>query len=285
MGELTAATGLSQSFAEGVAVSATSRRPCPHPAPALPEARAASATCLAFSNGAMAGAGLVTYIALSGADYNRALELGELTPEFFAAPTCPWVPLKDSAEAAVESVLRSTKFSMDNWPTQAQPLPAAQEEQGAVLKKMRNLARRIEKVRKEEQRAKEEIREMRGTRAAFASKELALNLIAACGAHLEAQFKSLERRLLGGATPVALRSEPPGACSQIGFASDEHDHGLRPVAAPCAHDATAAAAAWATQEHLEDELELASLGNGAAQRLWFAALLRSMYGAVRHDPG
>ena len=67
----------------------------------------------------MAGAGLVTYIVLSEADYNRALELGELTPEFFAAPTCPWVPLKDSAEAAVESVLRSTKFSMDNWPTQA----------------------------------------------------------------------------------------------------------------------------------------------------------------------
>ena len=67
----------------------------------------------------MAGAGLVTYIDLSEADYNRALELGELTPEFFAAPTCPWVPLKDSAEAAVESVLRSTKFLMHNWPTQA----------------------------------------------------------------------------------------------------------------------------------------------------------------------
>jgi hypothetical protein len=136
-----------------------------------------------------------------------------------------------------------------------------------------------------------------------ASKELALQEIAARGAQLEAQLKSLERRLFeeqdhssggpeqptaggeGGATPVALCSEPPGACSQIGFASDEHDHGLRPVAAPCAHDATAAAAAWATQEHLEDELELASVGGGAARRLWFAALLRSMYGAVRHDPG
>ena len=67
----------------------------------------------------MAGACLVTYIALSEADYNRALELGELTPEFFAASTCPCVPLKDSPEAAVESVLRSTKFSMHNWPTQA----------------------------------------------------------------------------------------------------------------------------------------------------------------------
>ena len=90
--------------------------------------------------------------------------------------------------------------------------------------------------------AKEEIREMRGTRAAFASKQL------------EAQFKSLERRLLGGATPVALRSEPPRACSQIEFASDEHDHG-----SPHANSASVArrVARWAT---IVDNIMSASAG-------------------------
>ena len=195
--------------------------------------------------------------------------------------------------------LTPTASTRDAAQQAAQPRCASPEEQGAVLKKMRNLARRIERVRKQELRAKEEILETCATRAAFVSMELALRVITARGALLEEQLKSLELRVFeeqghasvgpeqptvegeNGATPLAVRSEPPRAHSQPRVASSEPDPCPRSVAALCAHDSSTAVASWATQEHLEDELELASLGEGAARRRWFAAFLRSMYGAVR----
>ena len=55
--------------------------------------------------------------------------------------------------------LTPTASTRDAAQQAAQPRCASPEEQGAVLKKMRNLARSIERVRKQELRAKEEILE------------------------------------------------------------------------------------------------------------------------------
>ena len=166
---------------------------------------------------------------------------------------------------------------------------------------MRHLARRIERVRKQELRAKKEILETCATRAAFVSTELALRVITARGAPLEEKFKSLERCVFkeqghasvglgqptvegeNGATLLAVRSEPPQPQAQPRVASSEPDPCPRSAAALCAHDSSTAVASWATQEHLQDEIELASLGEGAARRRWFAAFLSSMYNACGAD--
>jgi len=66
----------------------------------------------------MSGGALVTFMATTEEGYNRALASGKLSPGNCTAPSCPWVPLKESEEAAMESALRSPKFEKHDWPTQ-----------------------------------------------------------------------------------------------------------------------------------------------------------------------
>ena len=202
-----------------------------------------------------------------------------------------------------------TASTRDATQQAAHPRCASPEEQGSALEKMRNLARRRrrqrrrrrERVQKQELRATKEILETCATRAAFVSTELALRVITARGAPLEEKFKSLERCVFkeqghasvglgqptvegeNGATLLAVRSEPPQPQAQPRVASSEPDPCPRSAAALCAHDSSTAVASWATQEHLQDEIELASLGEGAARRRWFAAFLCSLYNACWAD--
>jgi hypothetical protein len=62
--------------------------------------------------------GLHLFVALAEEDYEKVMGAGELTADYFASDWCPWVPFKESAEAAVESALRSTKFGHGPWATE-----------------------------------------------------------------------------------------------------------------------------------------------------------------------
>ena len=253
-------------------------------------------------------AGLGQYIDSRAAGY-CVLIFPEYSVNLYMSSTLPHESPSAQAGAHVAGAkcdgmpvwLIPTASTRDATQQAAHPRCASPEEQGSALKKMRNLARRIERVRKQELRAKKEILETCATRAAFVSTELALRVITARGALLEEKFKSLERCVFkeqghasvglgqptvegeNGATLLAVRSEPPQPQPQPRVASSEPDPCPRSAAALCAHDSSTAVASWATQEHLQDEIELASLGEGAARRRWFAAFLSSMYSACGAD--